>query len=167
MRQSLEGLYKGAEQGLVRDTADRSLIENAENRAETRFNSGVQAAEHMQAATGGATRSQATRGSVLSQLAGRAAVNATTNNAADEQQKFNDAAVQGLGQARMQRLGREAQQSMFDEQMQQQRSLAQQSMDHSRTLHNETIASQNKNAKRAFWGQMAGTGLGMAAGLLL
>lgn len=173
-RQSVEGLYRGAEHGFINDMADRSLVDRAVETGESRFNRGVQAAEHMQAATGGATASQATRGSVLAQIAGRSAVNAGINQASDAQQQIHDRAVQGLGQVRMGRLQNEAQQAMFREQMNQQRTIAYDQMgqsrnlatlqmDQQRAMHNESIDAQNKNAKRQFWGSMIGTGAGFAA----
>lgn len=152
----LESSYKPQLEKLREATGDTSLVDRAEATSDARFDRGVQAAQHMQAATGGLTTREAALSRYNATKSGAANRDASLNTARWKQDALQDQATNQLAQVERGLAKQKIGQVQHKEDLEQER-----------RMHNDTIKAQNRSSKRGFWGNVAGAGLGMAAAAFL
>jgi len=151
----LSGVYKPAMDKLQEKKTSTALVDDARSTADSRYKRGVQAASHMQAATGGMTTRQAALAKYKSQQGGRANVDASINSARETQDNLQESASQSLLGMESQLLGQKIDQQRHKETLTEQRA-----------MHNERMKSANKSSKRSFWGAVGGLAAGAALAAL-
>lgn len=149
-------VYAPAMDKLKEKKASTDLVDNATATSDSRFKRGVQAADHMQAATGGATTRQQALAKYKSTMAGAANRDGSINAAREGQNEIREAATGELLQTESNLLGQQLDQARHGENLKQQREIA-----------NAQMKAKNKASKRGFWGNVAGTALGIGAAALL
>ena len=152
----LSGVYKPAMDKLREKKTSTALVDDARSTADNRYKRGVQAAEQMQAATGGMTTRQAALSRYQARAGGRANVDASINSARETQDNLQESASQSLLGMQSQLLGQKIDQQRHKETLTEQRA-----------MQNERMKSANKNSKRGFWGAVGGIAAGAAAAALL
>jgi len=151
----LSSVYKPAMDKLREKKTSTALVDDARSTADNRYKRGVQAAEHMQAATGGMTTRQAALSRYQSRAGGRANVDASINSARETQDNLQESASQSLLGMESQLLGQKIDQQRHKETLTEQRA-----------MQNERMKSANKSSKRGFWGTVGGVAAGAAAAFL-
>ena len=152
----LSSVYKPAMDKLREKKTSTALVDDARSTADNRYKRGVQAAEHMQAATGGMTTRQAALSRYQSRAGGRANVDASINSARETQDNLQESASQSLLGMESQLLGQKIDQQRHKETLTEQRA-----------MQNERMKSANKSSKRGFWGAVGGVAAGAAAAAFL
>jgi len=152
----LSGVYKPAMDKLREKKTSTALVDDARSTADNRYKRGVQAAEQMQAATGGMTTRQAALSRYQARAGGRANVDASINSARETQDNLQESASQSLLGMQTQLLGQKVDQQRFKETLTEQRA-----------MQNERIKADDKNSKRGFWGTVGGIAAGAAAATFL
>ena len=152
----LSGVYKPAMDKLREKKTSTALVDAARSTADNRYKRGVQAAEQMQAATGGMTTRQAALSRYQARAGGRANVDASINSARETQDNLQESASQSLLGMQTQLLGQKVDQQRLKETLTEQRA-----------MQNERIKADDKNSKRGFWGTVGGIAAGAAAATFL
>ena len=152
----LSGVYKPAMDKLREKKTSTALVDDARSTADNRYKRGVQAAEQMQAATGGMTTRQAALSRYQARAGGRANVDASINSARETQDNLQESASQSLLGMQTQLLGQKVDQQRLKE-----------TLTEHRAMQNERIKADDKNSKRGFWGTVGGIAAGAAAATFL
>ena len=152
----LSDVYKPAMDKLREKKTSTALVDDARSTADNRYKRGVQAAEQMQAATGGMTTRQAALSRYQARAGGRANVDASINSARETQDNLQESASQSLLGMQSQLLGQKIDQQRLKETLTEQRA-----------MQNERIKADDKNSKRGFWGTVGGIAAGAAAATFL
>lgn len=156
----MEAAYRPAMDRLRDESRSTDLVDRAEANADQRFERGVEAAQHIQAAQGGmTTRQQALAGYQATQ-AGAANRDARVNVARSDQQDLQEGAREQLEGMEMNMLAQRATQMQHKESLEQQRKQHQDNL----ALQKREQKSQKKAKKKGFLGSLVGGVAGFALG---
>lgn len=154
--QGLSDIYRPAITELHEKKNSMDLVDRAQSTAGSRFERGVQAADHIQGAMGGMTTRQQALAQLQNQRAGRAIQDASINLARTDQDVIRT-------QARDQLVGIER--DLFLNKVEENRH--RENLTQQREMHNERVDAEEKAAKRSFWGTVGGIAVGAGAAMLL
>lgn len=132
------------------------LVDHAVNTADSRFSRGVEAAEHINAASGGLTTRQQALARYNAKKAAGANRDASVNQARFDQGQLRENATNQLATVEANLLEQQIQEQQHKDDLALQRQLA-----------NEANKAANSRAKKGFWSGVAGTALGVGAAMLL